>query len=176
MFVCIIYYSQAASDTDCDCNLDSAWIDINLTVTPHTLPIFFRLISDPFLQIRLAVTQVLLRIVQKGLKQPSDKLNLIRVLSLGEVLQNLEENTRSKTTGEEMSDDDVSYREGLGRLTSGLGQELVKLCEEVRNFAQTTQSLPLTHPVLSDQHCRRDSSSLRTITGPTPSCDAPLPC
>lgn len=109
-----------------------------MTVTPHTLPIFFRLISDPSLQIRLAVTQVLLRIVQKGLKQPSDKLNLIRVLSLGEVLQNLEEKTRSKTAGEEMSDDDVSYRESLGRLTSGLGQELVKLCEEVRNFAQTT--------------------------------------
>ncbi|KDQ14828.1 hypothetical protein BOTBODRAFT_32183 [Botryobasidium botryosum FD-172 SS1] len=112
------------------------WVDINLTVTPHTLPLLFRLLSDPDIQIRLSATHVILRIVQKGLKEPSDKLNLIRVLSLGEVLESLEEKTRSKTAGEEMSDDEVSYREGLGKLTSGLGQELAKLSEDMSIAAE----------------------------------------
>ena len=76
-----------------------------------------------------------MRIVQKGLKEPLDKLQLIRVLSLGEVLEALESKTReSRQAGKtnERDEAEESYRESLGKLACGLGLELVKLVDEVR--------------------------------------------
>ncbi|CAE6379710.1 unnamed protein product [Rhizoctonia solani] len=106
------------------------WIDINLTVTPTTIGMLFKLLSGPTVSIRMATSGALLRIVQKGLKEPADKLQLFRVLSLGQVLEMLEQNTRITGSRDETDDDEVSYRESLGKLTSGLGLELIKLCDE----------------------------------------------
>ncbi|KAG8733054.1 pre-tRNA nuclear export protein [Ceratobasidium sp. 423] len=106
------------------------WIDINLTVTSATINMLFKLLSDPAIPIRMATSGALLRIVQKGLKEPSDKLQLFRVLSLGQVLEMLEQKTRITGSKDEVDDEEVSYRESLGKLTSGLGLELIKLCDE----------------------------------------------
>lgn len=62
--------------------------------------------------------------VLKGLKEPQDKLQLIRVLSLQEVLGSIEEQTRGR-------EDNTLFREGLGKVTNGLGLELCKLVEDV---------------------------------------------
>ena len=70
-----------------------------------------------------------MRILSKGLKEPTDKLQLIKVLSLGEVLSALEERTRAEQAarkGDE-DEDEESYREALGRLLNVLGGELVNL-------------------------------------------------
>ena len=71
--------------------------------------------------------------VSKGLKEPADKLQLIKVLSLGQVLEALEEKTRSEQAarGSETDEGEESYRESLGRLLNALGAELVKLIDEV---------------------------------------------
>ncbi|CAE6425668.1 unnamed protein product [Rhizoctonia solani] len=106
------------------------WVDINLTVTPATINMLFKLLSDPAVPIRMATSGALLRIVHKGLKEPLDKLQLFRVLSLGQVLDMLEQKTRITGSKDEMDDEEVSYRESLGKLTSGLGLELIKLCDE----------------------------------------------
>ncbi|KAF8604237.1 KapM protein [Ceratobasidium sp. AG-I] len=107
------------------------WIDINLTVTPTTINLLFKLLSDPALPIRVATSAALLRIVHKGLKEPSDKLQLLRVLSLGQVLEMLEEKTRISGDKDDLDkDDEISYRESLGKLASGLGLELVKFSED----------------------------------------------
>ncbi|KAA1467486.1 ARM repeat-containing protein [Dentipellis sp. KUC8613] len=108
------------------------WIDINLTVTPTTVPLLFNLLSDPSLAIRLATSAALLRIVSKGLKEPSDKLQLIKVLSLGDVLAALEEKTRAEQEkrGDDIDEGEESYREALGRLLNILGLELIKLTDE----------------------------------------------
>ncbi|GJJ08694.1 hypothetical protein Clacol_002913 [Clathrus columnatus] len=110
------------------------WIDINLTVTPQTIQLLFTLLSDPSLAIRLATSAALLKMLHKGLKSPADKLQLIKVLALGQVLDALEEKTRIEK-GQRLSEHQVdegeeSYRESLGRLLCGLGQELVKLWED----------------------------------------------
>jgi exportin-T len=102
-----------------------------LTVTPVTINLLFKLLSDQALPIRLATSAALLRIVQKGLKEPSDKLQLLRVLSLSQVLDMLEAKTRISGDKGEDKDDEISYRESLGKLTSGLGLELIKLCDDV---------------------------------------------
>lgn len=107
------------------------WVDINLTVTPTTVPLLFTLISDAALPIRLATCVSLSRIVSKGLKEPGDKLQLIKVLSLTDVLTTLEERTRKEqiARGEETDEGEESYREALGKLLNVLGLELCKLSE-----------------------------------------------
>jgi hypothetical protein len=111
----------------------AGWVDINLTVTPITIPLLFNLLSDSALPIRLATSTALLRIVSKGLKEPGDKLQLIKVLSLDQVLNALEERTRAeqlaRKSKQEEDEDEESYREALGKLLNVFGGELIKLLE-----------------------------------------------
>jgi exportin-T len=107
------------------------WIDISLTVTPQTIDLLFSLLSDPSLSIRLATSVALLKILSKGLKEPADKLQLIKVLSLGQVVSELEARTRAEQVarGEDQDEGEESYREALGRVLNVLGLELMKLDE-----------------------------------------------
>jgi len=107
------------------------WIDITLTVTPTTVPLLFSLLDDPSLPIRLATSVALLRIISKGLKEPGDKLQLLKVLSLGQVLEALESKTRAqqRERGEDTDEGEESYREALGKLLNVLGHELAKLVD-----------------------------------------------
>ena len=102
-------------------------------MTPTTINLLFGLLSDPSLPIRLATAVALLRMVSKGLKEPGDKLQLLKVLSLGQVLENLEAKTRQEQVarGEDTDEGEESYREALGRLLNALGLELVKLGDDV---------------------------------------------
>ena len=117
------------------------WIDINLTVTPQTIQLLFALLSDSSLAIRLATSVALIKMIQKGLKSPADKLQLLKVLALGQVLESLEERTREekieRKAQNETDEGEESYREALGRLLCALGQELVKLWEDVSTDART---------------------------------------
>ncbi|KAF8910650.1 ARM repeat-containing protein [Gymnopilus junonius] len=137
------------------------WIDINLTVTPTTVPLLFNLLADPSLPIRLATSVALLRIVSKGLKDPSDKLQLLKVLSLGQVLEALEAKTRAQQVerGDDTDEGEESYREALGKLLCVLGQELNKLVEdcsneEIRSEASTylVQIQPVMLHFLADEY------------------------
>ncbi|EJD48923.1 ARM repeat-containing protein [Auricularia subglabra TFB-10046 SS5] len=108
------------------------WIDVNFTVTPATIQLLFTLLSDPSLNIRLATSVALLRMVQKGLKEGADKLQLFKVLSLGEVLRTLDERTRAEKAERDVpNEDEELYREYLGRLLNGYGLELVKYVDEL---------------------------------------------
>lgn len=100
-------------------------------MTPTTVPLLFNLLSDASLTIRLATCGALSRIVAKGLKEPSDKLQLIKVLSLGQVLDALETKTRAEqaSRGSDIDEGEESYREALGRLLNVLGLELSKVIE-----------------------------------------------
>ncbi|KAG8906804.1 pre-tRNA nuclear export protein [Tulasnella sp. 403] len=122
-----------------------SWVDINLTVNQHTIPLIFRLLADPATTIRQATAFALLRIVTKGLKDPCDKLQLIRVLSLGEVLEALEEKSRQRRDAKPGQTDEAeeTYRESLGKLACGLGAELVDLLAD--------QNLSLEHREIAEQ-------------------------
>lgn len=89
----------------------------------------FTLLADPSLPIRLATSAALLKIVAKGLKEPGDKLQLIKVLSLGQVIDALEAKTRAQQIerGDNTDEGEESYRESLGKLLNMLGLELTKL-------------------------------------------------
>lgn len=114
----------------------TGWIDINLTITPTTIPLLFTLLDDPYLPIRLATSAALLRITSKGLKEPGDKLQLLKVLSLGQVVDALEQKTRQQQLerGSDTDEGEEMYREALGKLFNVFGLELTKL--EVRTISK----------------------------------------
>ena len=100
-------------------------------MTPTTVPLLFTLLADSSLPIRLATSVSLLRIVSKGLKEPGDKLQLLKILSLGQVIDALETKTREQQIerGTDTDEGEESYREALGKLLNVLGLELMKLIE-----------------------------------------------
>jgi exportin-T len=65
------------------------------------------------------------------LKEPGDKLQLLKVLSLGQVLEALESKTRAqqRERGEDTDEGEESYREALGKLLNALGHELARLVD-----------------------------------------------
>ncbi|KAL1668161.1 armadillo-type protein [Schizophyllum commune] len=138
------------------------WIDINLTVTPTTVPLLFTLLADSSLPIRLATSVSLLRIVSKGLKEPGDKLQLLKILSLGQVIDALETKTREQQIerGTDTDEGEESYREALGKLLNVLGLELMKLIEDttatdaVKAEANSylEQILPVTLRFMADEY------------------------
>jgi hypothetical protein len=94
----------------------------------------------------MAAAGALRRIVSKGLKEPADKLQLIQVLSLGQVIDSLEERTRAEqiARGDDTDEGEESYREALGRLLNVLGIELVKLADVSHSiFPGVRQTHPL---------------------------------
>ncbi|KIJ62794.1 hypothetical protein HYDPIDRAFT_113893 [Hydnomerulius pinastri MD-312] len=126
------------------------WIDINLTVTPTTVPLLFSLLSDPSLAIRLAASVALLRIVSKGLKEPEDKLQLIKVLSLGRVIDALESKTREQQIqrGSDEDEGEESYREALGKLLNVLGLEVAKLIDDCPKPGVVSEAKELQNQLL----------------------------
>ncbi|KAH9002895.1 ARM repeat-containing protein [Lactarius hatsudake] len=127
----------------------AGWVDINLTVTPTTIPLLFNLLSDPSLSIRMASAGALRRIVSKGLKEPADKLQLIKVLSLGQVIDSLEKRTRAEQISRDETDEgEESYREALGRLLNVLGLELIKLADDAPVDEVRAESSGLLQQVL----------------------------
>ena len=102
-----------------------------MTVTSTTVPLLFTLLANPTLTIRLATATALLRIVSKGLREPGDKLQLLKVLSLGQVIEALESKTRAQQIerGSDVDEGEESYREALGKLLNILGLELMKLID-----------------------------------------------
>lgn len=132
-----------------------------MTVTPITVPLLFNLLADPSLPIRLATSVALLRIVSKGLKEPGDKLQLLKVLSLGQVLEALEAKTRAQQVerGDDTDEGEESYREALGKLLNVLGQELSKLVE-VSSHTTLNCRVPVN---ISDIGVHKRGNPLRSI-------------
>jgi exportin-T len=91
----------------------------------------------------MAAAGALRRIVSKGLKESADKLQLIKVLSLGQVIDSLEERTHTEqiARGNDTDEGEESYREALGRLLNVLGLELVKLADVSYSIVQVLNSL-----------------------------------
>lgn len=109
----------------------------------------------------------ILRIVSKGLKEPGDKLQLLKVLSLGQVIDALEQKTRQQQIerGNDTDEGEESYRESLGKLFNVFGLELCKL--EVQN-SHHKEGIPLIVLV----GCTRRTSTLRgfELSVAMPSC------
>lgn len=115
----------------------AAWIDINLMVTPTSIPLLLRALHLPSpldLGIRTATADALIETVSKGMPA-SDKLALISVLDIPSVLSRLVEFGRENGQVE-ASEEVERFRTKLGALLNAVGNELCKLIEEVRTSDQ----------------------------------------
>ena len=106
-----------------------------------------------------------MRIVSKGLKEPGDKLQLLKVLSLGQVLDALEAKTHAQQIerGDNRDKGEESYREALGKLLNVLGLELAKLVDVSVSHEQIS-CLPLIKYIqdCSDEDIRTEASTCIT--------------
>lgn len=110
----------------------TAWIDISLIVTPTFLPLLYQCLATRHAPIRLASAELLFELVTKGMS-PTDKLELLRVLNVSDIIsQLLTTDDERKTSGSDNEQDEL-YREKLGRVLNGLGLEFTRISEEVSN-------------------------------------------
>ncbi|PKY18419.1 ARM repeat-containing protein [Rhizophagus irregularis] len=91
-----------------------AWIDINLIVNDAFIVLLYELLNDT--RLRIAACECLTEIVCKGMK-PAEKLKLIEILNLTNVMGNLD------------LTDDIEFVEHVAKLTNVLGVELCKIWE-----------------------------------------------
>lgn len=108
----------------------------------------------------MAVVTALQRMIAKGLKEPSDKIELLRVLDLGKVLAVLEERTRLARTERDFGDEEEEeFRESLAKVLATLGLELLDLTKEdlapeIRSRANQmlAEIYPLTMHFIADEY------------------------
>lgn len=110
-----------------------AWIDINLVITPQSLPLLFMALSSPSLQLRQSSVEAFIEIVGKGMPS-ADKLQLLGVLNLKEIVSGLldmSDTTRAQAGGADSNDEDEeNFREKLAKLLAVALTELVKICDD----------------------------------------------
>lgn len=114
------------------CRYCAAWIDINLMVTPTSIPLLLRALHLPSpadSAIRSATADALVETITKGMP-PADKLSLLTVLDIGAVLARLIDVGRTNGAGEVNSVVEV-FREKLAKILNGVGTELCKICDDV---------------------------------------------
>lgn len=62
---------------------------------------------------------------------PTDKLELLRVLNVSDIISQLLTTDDERKTGGSENEQDELYREKLGRVLNGLGLEFTRISEEV---------------------------------------------
>lgn len=141
-----------------------AWIDIALLVTPTFLPILFQCLAITHTSIRIASAELVYELISKGMP-PADKLELIRVLNVSEIITQLlsaDDASRNTTSNGHSGGDDQAelFKEKLARLLNVLGSELTKIVDEASaTDAQRETALasaltlrPLTLRFLDDEY------------------------
>jgi exportin-T len=101
----------------------TAWIDINLVITPHTIPLIFQCLQMPQLNICTAAVDACLETVAKGMPS-ADKFELIRILTIPDVCRSLLDAAYARDLEDP---DEIIFRLRLARLLNTTGLELLKV-------------------------------------------------
>ncbi|KAK4688536.1 exportin-T, partial [Tremellales sp. Uapishka_1] len=154
------------------------WIDIAVALTPKSLSFLHRLLQQSVTPIRTAAANVFRNFISKGIKDPPERMQVLRVLDVISVLDPLEAQTRGIKDDDEMD----QFRVALGGDLSAYGLELNKFVEqkqeeglspELKAEAETmlSNALPLLLRFLSDRNHDVASSVgtfLKKATQPPP--------
>ncbi|KAG9296389.1 hypothetical protein G9A89_014981 [Geosiphon pyriformis] len=135
-----------------------AWIDISLIVNEAYISLLYQFLGDP--RFRIAACECLTEIVYKGMK-PLDKLKLIQILNLTEIMVRLD------------LSDDIDFVEHVAKLTNVLGAELCKIWEETDHsseaksaaYEQIVLLLPFLLKFLGDEYDDTSSAVFSFVTG-----------
>lgn len=138
--------------------LTSAWIDIGVSLTPETLEFYKQVLQQrSFITLRGGAAKVLMAITNKGMKDPSEKLQVLGILDLVPIITPIEQETRDNEDHEV-----ITFRTKLSGLLSTYGEELIAIADmddneapiAVRNEADAmlSNAMPLVLLFLSDRH------------------------
>lgn len=105
----------------------SAWIDLSVSLTPRTLAFYQRLIQNPSLQLRTSTAVIFRSFVAKGIKEPQDKLEELKVLDIVGLLEPLEAQTRDVGDDTEL----LAFRAALAAIYAAYATALIELEENV---------------------------------------------
>ncbi|GAA94567.1 uncharacterized protein L969DRAFT_94151 [Mixia osmundae IAM 14324] len=128
------------------------WVDINLVIRPETTPLLYRCLESDRTLTRIQAVDCLVETVSKGMPA-SDKLKLLQVLQLGDLLIKLHSDLQQKrdASSGQLDEDDEALLERLAKLLNCVGAELCKvledntaeLSEKSAAYALASQLLPL---------------------------------
>jgi exportin-T len=107
-----------------------AWIDLSVSLTPRTLEFYQRLIQNPSLQLRTSTAVIFRSFVAKGIKEPQDKLEELKVLDIVGLLEPLEAQTRDVGDDQEL----LAFRAALAAIYAAYATALIELEENVRQL------------------------------------------
>lgn len=108
----------------------TAWVDIGVTLTPDNLALLQRLLQHQSLpQFVTPAVSVLRAMMAKGIKEHSEKLEVLKFLGIVALVDPLEaRSATAKSNGEDVE----LVRPAYGGVLDQFGIELVKLLAEVR--------------------------------------------
>lgn len=131
-------------------------MDLSVALTPDTLNFYHQVLQQDVTSLRTLAAGILRTLTGKGMRDPSEKLQVLKVLDIPSVLDPLESQTRTAKDDHAM----VLFRASLASVLQVYGTELIKLTEltdapeQIRNEADAmlSASIPLILRFLSDRH------------------------
>ncbi|KAL1411126.1 pre-tRNA nuclear export protein [Vanrija albida] len=132
------------------------WVDLAVSLTPETLSFYQQLLQQDVTSLRIPAAGIIRTLAAKGMKDPSEKLQVLKVLDIVSLLDPLEQQTRNVKGDHEL----VNFRAALAGVIQAYGTELIKLTElaeaseDLRNEADAmlSNSIPLVLRFLSDRN------------------------
>jgi exportin-T len=104
----------------------AAWVDLTVALTPESLAFFHRLLRGSVPSLRILSASIIRTFIAKGVKEPADRLQVLRVLDILPMLDPLEAQTR------DTNDDEVNtFRVALAGTLALYGGELITFSENV---------------------------------------------
>ncbi|ORY34741.1 armadillo-type protein [Naematelia encephala] len=132
------------------------WTDLAVSLTQQTLPFYHRLLRQPITSLRISSAAVIRTFVAKGIKDPSERLSVLKAVGVIDMLDPLEISTRDASKDDsEMT----AFRAALGSILQQYGSGLLAEMEDeewpepLKQEADgmMTAALPLLLRFLSDR-------------------------
>lgn len=139
------------------CNvLIVAWVDITVTLTPDTLNFYHQVLQQDIVSLRTISAEALRTFAAKGMQDPSEKLQVLKILNAVSLVDPLESSTRDVKDDHEV----VLFRAMLASFLQAFGIELIKLTElpeapehlKAEAESMLSEVIPLILRFLSDRN------------------------
>ncbi|TXT13691.1 hypothetical protein VHUM_01058 [Vanrija humicola] len=132
------------------------WVDLAVSLTPDTLSFYQQLLQQDVTSLRIPAAGIIRTFAAKGMKDPAEKLQVLKVLDIISLVDPLEQQTRGVKEDHEL----VTFRAALAGVVQAYGTELIKITElaeapeDLRNEADSmlSNSIPLVLRFLSDRN------------------------
>ena len=115
-------------------------MDLAVSLTPKTLSFYHRVLRQSIVSLRIPTANVIRTFIAKGVKDPVERLQVLKVLDVISLLETSEAETRDTKNDVDL----VAFRAALGGILSVFGCELILFIEEVSSHHRFSLDVQLT--------------------------------